>query len=116
MKLDCTKCCAQIYQGLRTLNHVESNAACSCSHLSVNVFSGIILIITVYTAQQMVTVGVDYSDANWLAIWKINRENVYTVFHEKGITLYTIQFSHFMVDFYTFCTTANRNKYSITQA
>jgi len=70
----------------------------------------------VYTAQQMVTLGVDYSDANWLAIWKINRENVYTVFHEKGITLYTIQFSHFMVDFYTFCTTANRNKYSITQA
>jgi len=103
MKLDCTKCCAQIYQGLRTLNHVESNAACSCSHLSVNVFSGIILIITVYTAQQMVTVGVDYSDANWLAIWKIIRENFYTVFHKKGTTLFTIQFSHFMVDFLYHC-------------
>jgi len=41
---------------------------------------------------------------------------IYTPCFIKRTTLFSIQLSHFMVDFYKFCTTGNRNEYSTRQA
>jgi len=40
-------------------------------------------------------------------------EVVYTVFHEKGTTLFSTITLAFLVDFYNFYTIGNRNKYFI---